>query len=71
MLIKKAMICAVTFALLVAWGWLTDQKVPNVYLSRTINGADGDVIIMHTFPPQNLNEFLPREYVKILRYEDK
>lgn len=72
-LTAKLISCIIVFALLLAWGWLTHRQQslvhhPPIVQELVEHHASQDVTILRAYEWRNLHIFLPREYVKIIRY---
>ncbi|WP_010277059.1 hypothetical protein [Paenibacillus senegalensis] len=59
MLIKKSAVCLTIFAVLLLWGWQSQQAIQEAQIQEQIWLHPEGVRLLET------NEFQPREYVRI------
>lgn len=69
----KIAVCIGMFMILLAWGWYMEQKHQRLHQSPTIDRivhhhGSQDVTMMRADELDQSAFFLPRQYVKIIRY---
>jgi hypothetical protein len=71
-ILNRAIVCLIVFVLILALGWLTER-----YHRRSLHSPSSPELTRHQVPTEtplriyeldHAHRFLPRQYVKILRY---